>query len=76
MFNHVSHDFIQKLKSNNIEFDGYCAFEAGFSNGIKKINIEEAVKMQDYNEIKILVPYDHNYVKQVRYLAECGIKES
>ncbi|MBN1069566.1 tetratricopeptide repeat protein [Clostridium botulinum] len=75
IFNEISKEFIEILKLNNIKIDGFCTNTIGELNGIKRISVEQIVEMQKHSKIEIIVPYNYNYVNQIRILSDNGIQQ-
>ena len=75
IFNNVSEKFINTIIENGIKIEGLCTLEEGLKNGIKMITVRDVVRRQKLSRVKIIVPYDNNYIKQVRTLAEQGVDE-
>ncbi|MFB5759856.1 CDP-glycerol glycerophosphotransferase family protein [Paenibacillus medicaginis] len=79
LFDDNTIDITTFLKANGLNIDGYCSH----SSYTHKISIDTPIislddlllKQQNDENIKLIVIYDSNYVKQIRSLAEYGIKE-
>lgn len=74
LFNSISDDFINALLLNNTIIEGYIN-ESIYDPTNNLISIEKIRENQNKEDIRIIVEYDVNYIKQIRMLAENGIKE-
>ena len=75
MFNNISRDVVKTLTLNGMDIEGFCTMEAGLKDEFKNIELKKVVEMQNNSIVKIIVPYNSDYIQQVRILAENGIKE-
>ncbi|BAQ14354.1 putative glycosyl transferase family protein [Clostridium botulinum] len=75
MFNNISQDIINKISINNMKISGLCGVEEGVKYNVRIFSIQLIAQLQNYKNIKIIVPYDNYYINQVRILAENGINQ-
>ncbi|HGG0417962.1 TPA: CDP-glycerol glycerophosphotransferase family protein [Clostridium sporogenes] len=75
IFNNTSQDVINKISINNMKIEGLCGVEEGVKYNIRIFSIQLITKLQNYKNIKIIVPYDNYYINQIRILAENGINQ-
>ena len=75
LYDSVPLDFINMLSSQNVTVNGLCNNHGRTKYGIKSVTLQEVVEMQRKADIKVIVFYGSDYVKQIKHLAEEGIQE-
>ncbi|AJS60369.1 CDP-glycerol glycerophosphotransferase family protein [Paenibacillus sp. IHBB 10380] len=74
--NDLSDEYLQLISSSNLNVNGYCTHHKIIKEGLEVISLRDLIELKNSNEmIKIIVPFNNEYVKQVRELARSGITE-
>lgn len=75
LFDSMPIEFVNLLTKNGVYPTGICTQSAKAWEGVETISLEQLAAKQAASQITVIVPYDMNYVKQVRNLAENKILE-
>ena len=74
-FSDIDEEFIQLGSRSNIDEDWlYIENEYGISNK-EILNIDDYINRQEDLNLKVIVPYNNDYIYKIRNLADKGIKE-
>ncbi|WP_178023373.1 CDP-glycerol glycerophosphotransferase family protein [uncultured Paenibacillus sp.] len=77
IFNNYDGNSLRMLEKSGVHIAGYCSLNSSMSSDNRPVySLKDVIlKIRNNQNVKIIVLNDANYVKQIRILAENGIRE-